>query len=71
MNNHNWSGWPGAYCLNCGAGDPGEDALAHGCLEATCQTCGVTWCQRIGHIIEWTDCGDHKETECLDPAVIS
>lgn len=21
---HHWSGWPGAYCLNCGISDPRE-----------------------------------------------
>lgn len=25
---HNWSGWPGAYCLKCGINDPGEQAIA-------------------------------------------
>lgn len=25
---HHWSGWPGAYCLKCGAPDPMEEALA-------------------------------------------
>lgn len=25
---HNWSGWPGAYCLNCGVEDAVENALA-------------------------------------------
>jgi len=25
---HHWSGWPGAYCLHCGAEDPIEIALA-------------------------------------------
>jgi hypothetical protein len=25
---HSWSGWPGAWCLHCGAGDPYEEALA-------------------------------------------
>lgn len=28
--NHVWSGWPGAYCLNCGCEDPCEIALADG-----------------------------------------
>lgn len=28
---HWWSGWPGAYCLKCGAEDPTEIALAEGC----------------------------------------
>lgn len=25
---HNWSGWPGAWCLDCGCEDPRETALA-------------------------------------------
>ena len=25
---HNWSGWPGAWCLDCGIDDPWESALA-------------------------------------------
>ena len=24
---HHWSGWPGAYCLKCGAEDPMEIAI--------------------------------------------
>lgn len=28
--NHNWSGWPGAWCLDCGIEDPYEEALATG-----------------------------------------
>lgn len=27
---HRWSGWPGAWCLDCGCGDPIEMALADG-----------------------------------------
>jgi hypothetical protein len=27
MNNHSWSGWPGAYCVHCGCNDPGETLL--------------------------------------------
>lgn len=30
MTEHRWSGWPGAYCLDCGAQDPREIALADG-----------------------------------------
>lgn len=29
---HRWSGWPGAWCLNCGQPDLLEEALA-GCTE--------------------------------------
>jgi hypothetical protein len=27
---HRWSGWPGAWCLDCGCEDPREIALAEG-----------------------------------------
>ena len=27
---HRWSGWPGAWCLDCGCEDPHEVALADG-----------------------------------------
>lgn len=32
MKEHRWSGWPGAFCLDCGAPDPTEMALADGAL---------------------------------------
>ena len=28
MTEHRWSGWPGAWCLDCGCEDPREVALA-------------------------------------------
>jgi hypothetical protein len=28
MDAHRWSGWPGAWCLDCGAEDPYELCLA-------------------------------------------
>lgn len=33
MAGHRWSGWPGAWCLDCGAPDPTELALADGRLH--------------------------------------
>jgi hypothetical protein len=30
MPQHRWSGWPGAWCLDCGCEDPHEIALADG-----------------------------------------
>lgn len=30
---HRWSGWPGAYCLDCGMEDQQEIAMADGILE--------------------------------------
>jgi hypothetical protein len=34
MAEHRWSGWPGAWCLDCGCADPIEVALAEGRDEA-------------------------------------
>lgn len=33
MGYHRWSGWPGAYCMYCGAEDPMELALADNWFE--------------------------------------
>jgi hypothetical protein len=33
MSEHNWSGWPGAWCLSCGCDDPYEIALADGLID--------------------------------------
>ena len=33
MSGHNWSGWPGAYCLRCGAEHVLETAVAEGWLD--------------------------------------
>lgn len=30
---HRWSGWPGAWCLDCGREDPVEQALADGKVD--------------------------------------
>ena len=30
---HRWSGWPGAWCLDCGRDDPYETALADGLID--------------------------------------
>ena len=30
---HRWSGWPGAWCLDCGRDDPVECALADGKVD--------------------------------------
>lgn len=29
MKEHHWSGWPGAFCLDCGAEDPWEIAVGN------------------------------------------
>lgn len=30
---HRWSGWPGAWCLDCGRDDPYEIALADNLID--------------------------------------
>ena len=30
---HRWSGWPGAWCLDCGCEDANETALADGTYD--------------------------------------
>jgi hypothetical protein len=40
MAEHRWSGWPGAFCLNCGAEDPREIALAMDDYEEVCDENG-------------------------------
>lgn len=30
---HRWSGWPGAWCLDCGRDDPVELAIADGKVD--------------------------------------
>lgn len=65
MTEHNWSGWPGAFCLNCGAEDvveteclnmdrhPFPDGLT--CVEGHCM------CDQ-GH--EVPPCVIHKQGPC-------
>lgn len=33
MAEHRWSGWPGAWCLDCGCDDPREVALLDGMID--------------------------------------
>ena len=73
---HRWSGWPGAYCLDCHTGDPAEAALAHDCIDATCSYCGEGWPQgpchspdspdHESHAVSWKDCGEHPSVPCVN-----
>jgi len=40
---HRWSGWPGAYCLKCGAGQALEVALADGWFDFEEETYREIW----------------------------
>lgn len=40
---HRWSGWPGAWCLDCGMEDPNEICLADHDHDTSPTTCPVDW----------------------------
>lgn len=42
MAGHRWSGWPGAWCLDCGASDPTEQAIADGRIVVDPER-GIGW----------------------------
>lgn len=46
MSEHNWSGWPGAWCLDCGVKDISEEVIA--CPECDCGYLGSseTLCEK-------------------------
>lgn len=52
MPKHRWSGWPGAWCLDCGTDDKGELCLADGhpldCQRPECRN-GPCPCPGEGH----------------------
>ena len=51
MAEHRWSGWPGAWCLDCGAEDAGEACLAEDCY------CVISCVE--GHV----QCEEHPKAE--------
>ena len=50
---HRWSGWPGAYCLNCGAEHALENALALGWYDPVTDTWDT---EEHKQIVEEADC---------------
>lgn len=73
MIEHRWSGWPGAWCLDCGNVDPAEECLAtHDRLSFVCSKCVQQWpqgpCEAGGlHNVIETPCEDHPLTDCPEP----
>ena len=52
---HRWSGWPGAFCMYCGAEDAREICLADG-HDLDCQDCKQESCKVPDNIkdeIDW------------------
>ena len=75
MNEHRWSGWPGAWCLDCGISDPIEQCVADGDADAYCTACKEFWPQGIcfantegdWHTIENMTCEKHVLEPCPEP----
>lgn len=69
---HRWSGWPGAWCLDCGIADPAEECLAiHDKLDFICRNCEQHWPQGIcldgrEHDVIEISCKEHPLTECTE-----
>ncbi len=71
MSECRWSGWPGAWCLDCGREDPREVALADGTVQFDCKhdICACLnaddWlqCEHFGPIYS----GPLPSLECPEP----
>jgi len=55
MSEHRWSGWPGAWCLDCGLPDLNEEGL----------DCAVCVCDPERG--EFSICPDHQNQPCDEP----
>ena len=57
---HRWSGWPGAFCLNCGVEDPLEQCIADHNVSITCVH-GHVQCEEAH---EMQRCTEHVVEPC-------
>jgi len=62
MTQHRWSGWPGAYCLDCGVEDQVEYCLAIHNVGITCVE-GHFMCEE--HPLN--QCSEHVNPPCPGP----
>lgn len=67
--NHRWSGWPGAICIDCGLPDQREVCLADSCenlwIPCPCQfgkECAPSSCSGVG--LQVGNCTDHVNPPC-------
>jgi hypothetical protein len=68
MSECRWSGWPGAYCLDCGREDPRETTLADGMLYFVCAlgpTCPCTDPIDCGNLVAVLE--TDLSLECAEP----
>jgi hypothetical protein len=59
---HRWSGWPGAWCLDCGAEDARELCIADHMDGLFCADCGEVGCLVDGHHL--VECAEHRNEPC-------
>jgi len=60
MTEHRWSGWPGAWCLDCGAEDQTEICLAT-------EHPGITFHRFPDGMEDISKCPIHQNKECSEP----
>lgn len=62
MTEHRFSGWPGAFCLDCGAEDPREVVLATGNVTFECEIVAAEGSRacRCPTADEWLVCAHFK-----------
>jgi hypothetical protein len=66
VSEHRWSGWPGAWCLDCGAGDQTERCAATHSDGLVCE-CGVVMCELSGSGHRLRGCDLHRNQPCPSP----
>jgi hypothetical protein len=62
VSEHRWSGWPGAYCLDCGAEDAVERCVADHNVALTCVE-GHVQCME-NHEMQRCDVPEHINAPC-------
>lgn len=63
MSQHRWSGWPGAWCLDCGQSDANELCIAE---HSVCITCIYDHCMcEENHPMQV--CKEHVNGPCPTP----
>lgn len=63
---HRWSGWPGAFCLNCFAEDQRENCLADHGVATYCKA-GHDMCDDLVKHGGFYECPSHQNQPCPEP----
>lgn len=64
MSEHRWSGWPGAWCLDCGIEDATELCIATHSILLICVE-GHDMCEDPNHAQQ--RCTEHVNPPCSEP----